>query len=149
MATYNKFNTFVSDVLQQIHDLIGTGGTDCNQLSIYLSNTTPDAANDSVKADMAEITNENGYSGPVGLAQSGSASTGTVTVTADSVTITASGGSIGPFQYVVLYNSGTAAASDPLIAWWDYGSSVTLNDGESFTVKFNGADTGGQIFTLS
>ncbi len=148
MATYNKFNTFVADVLKQIHDLIGTGGSDANQCSIYLSNTTPDAANHSVKADLAEITNENGYTSPPTLAQTGAESSGVVTVSADSVTITASGGSVGPFQYVVLFNSGTANATDPLIAWWDYGSQVTLNDGESFTVKFNNTDTGGKIFDL-
>ena len=149
MATYNKFNVFVKDLAQVVHDLIGTGGTDCDQLSIYLSNTAPDASTMTVKADLTEITNENGYTGPISLAQSGNEATGTVTVTADSVTITASGGSIGPFQYVVLENSGTAVKTDPLISWWNYGSQITLNDGESFTVKFNNADTGGQIFTLS
>jgi len=52
------------------------------------------------------------------------------------VTWTASGGSIGPFRYVVLYNDTQTSPADPLIAWWDYGSAVTLADGESFVVDF-------------
>lgn len=147
MATFNKFNTFVSDILSEIHDLIGVGGTDCDQLAVYLSNTTPDASAHTVKSDLAEITQENGYTGPINLDQNGSASAGTITVSADSVTITASGGSIGPFQYVVLINN--TATNQPLVAWWDYGSEITLADGESFVIKFSSVDTDGTIFTLS
>jgi hypothetical protein len=54
--------------------------------------------------------------------------TGTVVV------FTALGGSFGPFRYVILYND--TATNDPLIGWWDYGSSITCNDGETFTVDF-------------
>jgi hypothetical protein len=60
------------------------------------------------------------------------------------VVFTASG-SVGPFQYAVLYND--TAASKNLVAWWDYGSAVTLNSGDTFTVKFNNT-TPGTIFTL-
>lgn len=47
---------------------------------------------------------------------------------------TATAGGFGPVRYVVLYND--TAANDELICWWDYGSSVTVNDGETFTVDF-------------
>lgn len=60
------------------------------------------------------------------------------------MTITASGGTVGPFRYVVLYNDTPASPADPLIAWWDYGSALTLNDTETFTIDF-----GASIFTLS
>nr|NIV10979.1 hypothetical protein [Fodinibius sp.] len=36
--------------------------------------------------------------------------------------------------FVVLYND--THASDALIGWWDYGSAITLQDGETFTVDF-------------
>lgn len=151
MAVYNKFNVFVADLIDTVHDLLGTTpGTDCEQLQIYLSNATPDAAADAVKADLAEITNENGYSGPINVPnQAGEESTGTVTVSGDEIQITASGGSIGPFQYVVLFNSGTAAKTNPLVSWWDNGETVTLSDGESFTWQPSGQASGGTIFTLS
>jgi hypothetical protein len=89
-----------------------------------------------VKADLAEITNEHGYAGPVDVQNAASASSGVITVTATDVTITASGGTVGPFQYVVLYNDTPSDPVDPLIGYWDYGSSVTLQDGESIKVDF-------------
>jgi hypothetical protein len=77
-----------------------------------------------------------------------SETTGTTTVQGTQVVFTASGGSIGPFRYAVLYNSTvTTPVLNPLVAWWDYGSSISLADTETFTVKFNNT-TPGTIFTL-
>lgn len=132
MASFNKFEQFVEDLANQVHDLIGTQHT----LNVYLSNTTPDAAADAVKADLAEIATGSGYSGPQDTQNNGSESGGTVTVTGVDVVITASGGPVGPFQYVVLYNDTPSSPADPLIGWWDYGSPVTLADGETFTIDF-------------
>lgn len=131
MATYNKFNQFVEDLANGVHNL----GSDT--LKVYLSNATPSASLDAVKADLAEITNENGYTAPVTVTVDSSVESGgtyTLAVTTD-ITITATG-SVGPFQYVVLYNDTPTAPADPLIAWWDYGSAVTLANGETFTIDF-------------
>ncbi len=146
MATYNKFECFAGDLAGGVHDLLGTDDT----LNVYLSNATPSASADSIKTDLAEITNENGYAAPVDTQNSGAESSGTFTLTGTKVTITASGGTIGPFQYVVLYNdTPTTPNADPLIAWWAYTSALTLQDGESFAIKFNNSDTTGTICTLS
>lgn len=130
MATYNKFESFVGE--------LGIGGHDLNAdtLECYLSNAAPSASLDSVKADLAEITNENGYAAPEDTTNTYSEAGGTGTLAGTDITITASGGTIGPFQYVVLMNTTPAAPLDPLIAWWDYGSAITLQDGESFTIDF-------------
>ena len=150
MAAYNKFYATVEHFLIKTHDLIGTSGSDADALKAYLSNAVPSAAADAVKGDMAEITNENGYTAPVGLDNVGSRTDGTVTVTAKSFTVTATG-SVGPFQYVAIYNDTATAPADALICWYDYASALTLADGESFTVKFNGANVGsnGTLFTLA
>lgn len=150
MATYNKFNIFVADIAGKVHDLFGTaGGADATK--VYLSNATPDAEADAVKADLAEITNQNGYTAPVATTNNGTRSTTTFTLQGTSLTITASGGSFGPFRYVVHYNDTPTSPADPLINWWDYGSAITVLDGESFTIKFNNAAVGvaGNIFTLT
>jgi len=149
MAAYNKFEQFVEDLVAGVHDIFGATPTDV--LKIYLSNAAPSASADAVKADLAEITNENGYTAPLDVVNTGTRSGGTVTVQGESQQITASGGTIGPFQYVALYNDTPTTPADPLVAWWDYGSPLTLQDGESFSVLFDSAAVGvaGDIFTLS
>ena len=147
MAAYNKFECFVGDLAGGVHDL--SGNSDGDLLKVYLSNAAPSASGDTVKADLAEISNENGYTAPEDVQNDGNEASGTFTLTGVSLTITAAGGTVGPFRYVALYND--TAANDPLIAWWDYGSEVTLQAGESFSIKFNNADVGnaGNIFTLA
>jgi hypothetical protein len=140
MATYTKFEVFIEDLFNKEHDLFGTAGATADTLKVYLSNTAPNVATHGVKADLAEIATGNGYSGAVSCANVGSRASGTFTLVGTSLTITASGGSVGPFRYVVLFND--THASDGLVAYWDYGSSITLADGESISLKFNNAAVG-------
>lgn len=131
MAAFNKFNSFVEALAEKKHDL----GADT--LKVMLTNTAPVAAN-AVKADLTEISAGNGYTagGNTASVTSSAQTSGTYKlVLGDPATWTASGGSIGPFRYAVLYND--TAASDELIGWWDYGSSITLAAGESFAVDFD------------
>jgi len=138
MASYNKFQDFVEQLGKGIHDLDGT-----HTLKVYLSNATPSASADAVLADLADISAGNGYSaGGTATTPTWSESSGTATLATTDVVFTASGGTIGPFRYAVLYND--TSSSDNLLAWWDYGSSITLNDGETFTVDF-----GASTFTLA
>ena len=137
MAAYNKFNSFVEAVDEKVHDL----GSDT--LKIMLVNSPAPVATNSVKNNLTEISAGNGYSagGSAVTITSSAQSSGTYSLVATDLVFTASGGSIGPFRYAVLYND--TAANDELIAWWDYGSNVTLLTGETFTVDF-----GSSIFTL-
>ncbi len=129
MATFNKFNTFVGDLGLKVHNL------DTDVIRIYLSNTAPVATN-AIKTDIAEISTGNGYAGPIDVSATYSQSSGTGSLVCTDQVITASGGSVGPFRYVILYNDTPTSPVDPLIAWWDYGSSITLATGETFTVDF-------------
>ena len=136
MASFNKFQDFVEALGLGEHNL------NTDTLKIYLSNAAPSASADADKADLAEITNENGYTAPVDIENTWSESGGTGTLAGTDKTITADSGTVGPFRYVVLYNDDHA--SDGLIGWWDYGSEVTLQDGESFTTDF-----GASILTIA
>lgn len=140
MATYNKFEVFTLDLVNGVHDF------DADVFKVYLSNATPSAAADAVKADLAEIAGGSGYTaGGNTTTISTATASGVAKVTGtDPTTWTASGGTIGPFQYVVLYND--TAASDPLIAWWDYGAPITLQIGDTFSVDFSASNG---IFTVT
>jgi hypothetical protein len=142
MATFNKFQQFVEDLADKVHNL------SADQLECYLSNATPSASADAVKADLAEISTGNGYTGPQDTQNTGGQTSGTYTLTGTKIVVTASG-SVGPFQYVVLQNTTPTSPLDPLIGWWDYGSALTLANGETFSIKFNNSDTTGTILTIA
>jgi len=128
MASYNKFQAFVENLAEKVHNL----GADT--LKVMLTNTAPVATN-SVKADLTEIAAGSGYTagGTTAAISSSSQTSGTYKLVLADVVFTASGGSIGPFRYAVLYNDTPTAPADPLIGWWDYGSSITLLNGETLT----------------
>lgn len=149
MAAYNKFNVFVEDLCSKVLDLFGTAGSTADTMKVMLTNTAPVATN-VVKTDITDIAAGSGYTaGGATTANVGTRTTGTTTVQGTMVVFTAAGGSIGPFRYVVLYNDTVGAPVKPLVAWWDYGSALTLLDGETFSVKFNSSATQGDIFTLA
>lgn len=133
MATGVKFECFVYDTLLGKHDF------DNDTLKIALTNTAPTAATDTVLGDITQITAEHGYSaGGSALANVTITETdGTATLAADDLTFTASGGSFGPFRYAVLYND--TAPGDPLIMYWDRGSSVTITTGNTAKIDFGSA----------
>ena len=132
MAAFNKFEDFVLQLGKGVHQLHAAGHT----LEVYLSNAAPSASSDTVKADVAEIATGNGYTGPEDIINDYTETAGTGSLTGTDVTITAAGGSVGPFQYVILQNTTPTSPFDPLIGWWDRGSTLTLADGESFAIEF-------------
>jgi hypothetical protein len=132
MAAYNKFNSFVEALAEGVHDL----GSD--DLRVVLTNSAPSAGN-TVLSDITQIANGNGYTtgGEAATQVSSSQTGGTYKLVLNDVTWTATG-AMGPFRYVVLYNAD--AANDELIGWWDYGSSITPQSGDTFTVDFDGSN---------
>lgn len=132
MATFSKFNAFVEDLGKGVHTFSS------NTLKVLLTNTAPTASN-SVKADLAEITAGNGYTagGATTTVTSWSQSSGTAKLVCGDVTWTATG-TVGPFRYAVLYNDSSANKS--LIGFFDRGSALTLANGDTFTVDFDGTN---------
>lgn len=129
MATFNKFNTWVENMVE-----VANLGTD--QFVIALTNTLPTASN-SVLADITQISYTNLSSRNVTTASS-TQTAGTYSLTLNDLVLTASG-AVATFRYVVLYDDTPTSPADPLVGWWDYGSSITMANGETFTVDFTGA----------
>jgi hypothetical protein len=128
--------TTVDDLSEQIGKAVHNFGS--HTIKIALSNTAPSAAN-TVLADITQISNGGGYTGGAGGGYSLSGvsyteSSGVATFTHTDHVITATGGSIGPFRYVVYYNDSATSPADALLGWLDYGSGLTLADTETLTV---------------
>lgn len=130
MATFTKFYSFVEALAEKAHNL----GSDT--LQVALTNSAP-AQSNTVLANITEISYTN-CSSRVLTISSSSQTTGTYKLVISDLVLTASGGTVGPFRYVVIYNN--TAASDELIGYYDYGSSITLADGETLTIDFDGTN---------
>lgn len=148
MATYNKFQQFVEDLCYGVHNLTPSTG-DTLRLALTNAANAPVATN-SVKGNLTEIAYTN-LNDPMNLtinAASGQ-TTGTMDLVLDDFTISATGTAAG-FRYVCLYNDTQTSPADPLICWFDYGSDLVLNNGESLTVDFESdGPTTGSLFTLA
>lgn len=144
MATYNKFQDFSEQLARGVHDF------DAHTFKVALTNTAPTATQTTWNlTDHPAPAAANGYTaGGTATTISISETTGTTTVSGTQVVFTATAGGIGPFRYAILYNDSATSPADAAIAWWDYGSSITLADTETFTVKFSNT-TPGAIFTLA
>lgn len=134
MATYNKFNAWVENMFESAN--LGT-----DQFVVALTNTLPTSA-DSVLADITQISYTNLSSRNLTTA-SASQTSGTFSLALNDLTLTASG-AVATFRYVVIYDDTPTSPADPLVAWFDYGSAVTLANGETFTLDF-----GATLLTLT
>lgn len=141
MVAFIKFDDFNEQLLLGKHLL---GAAD-HVIKAMLTNTAPNASTNALKADLTEITAQNGYPAGGTDIQNAVTQTGaTSQVTGVDVTWTASGGPFGPFRYVCLYNDTQTTPAKPLIGYYDYGSSISVNDTESFTLDF-----GASVLVLS
>lgn len=134
MATYNKFQAFVENVAEKVHNL----GSDTLTVALCAAANAPVATN-SVLADLTQISYTN-LSSRVITTSSSAQTSGTYKLVLADLTLTASGGDATAFRYVVIYNDTPTSPADPLIAWYDYGASVTITNGNSFTIDFDGTN---------
>ncbi|QDP67063.1 MAG: hypothetical protein Unbinned4497contig1000_37 [Prokaryotic dsDNA virus sp.] len=136
MASFNKVNDFI---VNAVHNM----DLESDQIVVALSNTAPASESSDPSTDgngilgnVTEISYTNCSSRNV-TTTSSSQSSGTYKLILTDLTLTASGGSVGPFRYIYIYNDTVTSPADPVIGYYDYSSSLTLNDGDSFTVDFN------------
>lgn len=136
MATFNKVNDFV---VNAVHNM----DLESDQIVVALSNTAPgsEASNptadgNGVLANVTQISYTNCSSRNV-TTTSSTQTGGTYKLVLADITLSASGGDVGPFRYVYIYDDTVTSPADPLIGYYDYGLSLTLNDGDSFTLDFS------------
>ena len=136
MASLNKVNDFV---VNAVHDM----DLASDQIVVALSNTAPSSETSDPSADgngilgnVTEISYTNCSTRNV-TTTSSSQTSGTYKLVLTDLTLTASGGSVGPFRYIYLYDDTVTSPADPIIGYYDYASSLTLNDGDSFTIDFS------------
>ena len=138
MATFTKLNGFIEHLAEKVHNL----GSD--QLAVALSNTAPGSEGTPptsttaacILANVTQVSYTNCSTRNVTTNTSAQTS-GTYKLVCADLTLTASGGSVGPFRYVYLYND--TATSDNLIGYYDYGSAITLLTGETLLIDFDGS----------
>ena len=130
MATFTKINSFVENLAEKQIDLSGNG------LTIALTNTAHTSTWDEL-ADLTQIAYTNLSSRVLTVSSSGQTS-GTYKLVLNDLVLTSSGGTTGPFRYVYIYDDNSVG--DKLIGYFDYGSSITLQNGDTFTIDFDASN---------
>lgn len=141
MVAALKHNAFVENLAEKVHNL------QADTLKVMLTNVAP-VATDSVKLDLTEIAAGNGYTagGTQATVSSSAQTSGTYKLVVADVVFTAATGTMATFRYVVFYNDTPTSPADPLITSYDYGSTVSLAVGETFTADF---DASAGVLTLA
>jgi hypothetical protein len=144
MAAFTKIGGFAEHLPEKVHNL------QSDAITVALSNTAPGSETTpptgstaaAILANVTQISYTNLSSRVVTISAS-SQTGGTYSLVSTDVVLTASG-AVGPFRYVYIYNDTPTSPADPLIGYYDYGSSISLASGETFTVDF-----GTEMFTLA
>lgn len=135
MASFVKYNAYADEISKGGHNL------QTATFKLALTNTAPTVASDTAwsTGTYPAPAAANGYTAGGNTLTTSSASTTSGTfklVLADSV-FTATAGGIGPVRYGIIYNS---SASNKVVGYYDYGSSITLADTETLTFDFDGSN---------
>lgn len=133
-SSFTKYYDFVEQLGKGVHDFSS------HTFKVAFTNTAPNVSTHTVLADITQLSTGGGYTGGAGGgltldSVTWSETSGTATLAFADEVFTASGASVGPFRYVVLYNDSATSPTDALIGYWDYGSSITVADGETFTLN--------------
>lgn len=139
MATFNKINDWAGNMVK-----VANVATD--QFVVALSNTAPGSEGTpptgdgaGVLANITQVAYTNLSTRNITTASS-TTTAGTMKLILTDLTLTSSGGSTGPFRYVYIYDDTPTSPADPLVMYYDYGSSITLNDTETLLIDFDGTN---------
>ena len=133
MATFTKVYQFAEDLCKGVHDFTSDGT--CSVTVALLTNAEAPVQTDAILANVTPIAYTN-LSSRIITGLTAVHTTGTVTLTATDLVLTASGGPVATFRWILLYNDDPTSPADPLIGYYDYGSDLTLGDGETLTLDF-------------
>ena len=135
MASFVKVNDFVKNAVHNI-DL------ESDQIAVALTNTAPGSESSNPTADgngivgnLTQISYSNCSSRNV-TTSSSTQTSGTYKLVLADLTLTASG-TVGPFRYIYIFDDTVSSPADPIIGYYDYGTSITLNSGDTFTLDFS------------
>jgi len=135
MASFNKVNDFVVNAVHNM-DLAS------DQIAVALTNTAPGSESSNPVSDgngivgnLTQISYSNCSSRNV-TTTSSSQTSGTYKLVLADLTLTASG-TVGPFRYIYIFDDTVTSPADPIIGYYDYGTSLTLNSGDTFTLDFS------------
>ena len=142
MASFNFFRQFKENLTKKVHDF--TSDSTCTVTVALTAAANAPVNTNEVLGDLTQVSYTN-LSSRVITGVSATETGGTVSLNATDLVLTASGGSVATFRYVVLYDDDPTSPADPLIGWYDIGSDVTLADGQTLTIDF----TSGKFATLS
>lgn len=134
MATYTKFDQFVEDIAKGVHNLL----TGAITVALTAAAHAPVAGN-KVLADLTEVSYTY-CSTRVVTVSACAQSSGTLKMVCTDLTLTATGGDVGPFQYVIIYNDTPTSPANPLICFFTYGSEITLHTTETILLDFDGTN---------
>lgn len=128
MATFTKFHSFVEAVAEKVHNL----GSDQLVVALTAAANAPVNTNTQL-SNLTQVSYTNLSSRNITTTSSAQTS-GTYKLTLTDLVLTASG-TVATFRYIVIYND--TATNDELIAFYDYGSNVSLGSGDTFTINFD------------
>lgn len=134
MASFNKIQAFVENLAEKVHNM----GSDALTFALTNAANAPVATN-TILTNLTQIAYTN-LSTRVPTISSSVQTSGTYRLILTDLVLSASGGAAAAFRYSVLYNDTTVSPTDALIGWYDYGSDLTLNSGESLTYDFDGTN---------
>ena len=129
MAVFNKVNSFIEYLAEAGFNL----GSD--QLKIALTNTSHVSTWDRL-SNLTEISYTNLSSRNITTSASLQTS-GVYKLTLADLVLTASG-AVGPFRYIYIYDD--TSTNDLLIGYYDHGSSISLANGQTYTIDFDGSN---------